>query len=241
MSQQSSPLLTLTSTPEYGSLIPQPNFLLNFPVPYKSPNNPFCSSQGCSHEAWSNPEEPNLTDTIHEFTQTVQENQGSGNISKVQELDVFDGSDTRKLWAFLVQCQLNFNSKPQVFWTNASRVDYMISYLKGTVLDWFEPRLMSDNPPNWISNYSKFTSELKALWIKDNQRMVKYLDDFNCLAAWVTQGDSTLQGTSESNQGWNFPDQKTFYTLRNAPADPTNWCMLLGVSIQDFPGIQEVQ
>ena len=69
---------------------------------------------------------------------------------------------------------------------------------------------MSDNPPDWISNYSEFTSELKcnfgphnpkgdmdneleALWMKDNQRMVKYLVDFNCLTAWVTWGDSTLQ------------------------------------------------
>ena len=209
MSQQSLPLPTLTPTPEYRSLIPQPNFLLNFPVPYQSPNNPFHSSQRASLEAWSNPNELNLADAIHNFTQTIQENQGSGNRSKVQEPDVFDGSDTRKLQAFLVQCQLNFNSKPWVFQTNASKVNYTISYLKGTTLDWFEPGLMSDDPPDWISNYSKFTSELKcnfrphdpegdaeneleAVWMKDNQWMVKYLVDFNCLTAQVTWGDSAL-------------------------------------------------
>ena len=210
MSQQSSPLPTLTPLPEYRSPILQPNFLLNFPVPYQSLNNPFCSSQRASHEAWSNHDEPNLTDAIHDFAQTVQENQGSGNGFKVQELDVFDGSDTKKLWAFPIQCQLNFNSKPWVFQTNASKVNYVISYLKGTTLDWFESGLMSDNPLDWISNYSKFTSELKhnfgphnpkgdvenelkALWMKDNQWMVKYLVDFNCLAAQVTWGDSALQ------------------------------------------------
>ena len=85
----------------------------------------------------------------------------------------------------------------------------MISYLKGTTLDWFKPGFMSNNPLDWISNYSEFTSELKcnfgphnpegdlkneleALWMKDNQQMVKYLVDFNCLAARVTWGDSTL-------------------------------------------------
>ena len=210
MSQQSSPLPTLTPSPEYGSLILQPNFLLNFPVPYQSLNNPFCSLQRASHEARSNPNEPNLANAIHDFAQTVQENQGSSNGSKVQEPDVFNGSNTRKLQAFLIQCQLNFNSKPQVFWTDASKVNYTISYLKGTVLDWFKPGLMSDDPPGWISNYSEFTSELKhnfglhdpkgdaenelkALWMKDNQRMVKYLVDFNRLTAQVTWGDSTLQ------------------------------------------------
>ena len=69
---------------------------------------------------------------------------------------------------------------------------------------------MSDDPPDWISNYSEFTSELKcnfrlqdpegdmenelkALQMKDNQWMVKYLVDFNRLAARVTWGDSALQ------------------------------------------------
>ena len=87
-----------------------------------------------------------------------------------------------------------------MFRTDASKVNYAISYLKGTVLDWFEPGLMSDDPLDWISNYSEFTSELKcnfgphnpegdaenelkALRMKDNQRMVKYLVDFNRLAA----------------------------------------------------------
>ena len=69
---------------------------------------------------------------------------------------------------------------------------------------------MSDDPLDWISNYSEFTSELKhnfglhdpkgdvengleTLWMKDNQQMVKYLVDFNHLAAQVTWGYSTLR------------------------------------------------
>ena len=78
------------------------------------------------------------------------------------------------------------------------------------MLDWFKPGLMSDDPPDWISNYSEFTSKLKrnfglhdpegdveneleALRMKDNQWMVKYLVDFNHLAARVTWGDSALR------------------------------------------------
>ena len=148
MSQQSSPLLTLTPTPEYGSLILQPNFLPNFPVPYQSLNNPFHSSQGCSCEAWS------WWTQSHWHYSQVHSNclrkSSSSNRSKVWEPDVFDGSDTGKLWAFLIQCQLNFNSKPQAFQTDASKVNYVISYLKGTALDWFKHRLMGDNPLDWI-------------------------------------------------------------------------------------------
>ena len=261
MSQQSSPLPTLTPSPEYRSPIPQPNFLPNFPVPYQSPNNPFRSSQRASCEAWSNPNEPNLANTIHNLAQTVRENQGSGNRSKVQEPDVFDGSDTRKLWAFLVQCQLNFNSKPWAFRTDASKVNYAISYLKGTTLDWFEPGLMSDDPLDWISNYSKFTSELKcnfgphnpkgdvenelkSLWMKNNHGKISCWFQSPCSLShlgWFHSLTPIEQGTTKSDQGWSFPDWKTIHPLRNAPINSANWCTLLATSIQNILGIQEVQ
>ena len=71
----------------------------------------------------------------------------------------------------------------------------MLSYLKGTVLDWFEPSLTSGESPPWLDNYSDFIRELKNnfgphdpeadlenLKMCDNQRIVKYLVDFNHLA-----------------------------------------------------------
>ena len=71
---------------------------------------------------------------------------------------------------------------------------------------------MSDNSLDWISNYSEFTSKLKhnfrlhdpegdveneleALWMKDNQWMVKYLVDLITLQP-ESPGEILLSNTN---------------------------------------------
>ena len=85
----------------------------------------------------------------------------------------------------------------------------MLSYLKGTALDWFEPSLTSGKSPPWLNDYSDFIRELKNnfgphdpegeaeadlenLKMHDNQRIMKYLVDFNHLATHVQWGDAAL-------------------------------------------------
>jgi Domain of unknown function (DUF4939) len=83
--------------------------------------------------------------------------------TKVREPDPFDGSDTRKLQPFLVQCQLNFRDRPNAFASDEAKVTFALSYLKGTALDYFEPALMDpDENPVWSTDYSEFTSELRT-------------------------------------------------------------------------------
>ena len=113
--------------------------------------------------------------------------------TKVHEPDVFDGSDTRKLQPFLVQCTLNFHNHPDAFTSDSDKVTFTLSYLKGTTLDWFEPSLTSSKSPPWLDDYSDFVRELKNnfgphypegeaeadlenLKMRDNQRIVKYLE-----------------------------------------------------------------
>jgi Domain of unknown function (DUF4939) len=115
--------------------------------------------------------------------------------TKVHEPDTFDGSDTRKLQSFLVQCVLNFQDCTDAFSDDSAKVIYALSYLKGTALDWFEPALTSDLPAPWLSDYAIFVSELKSkfrphtpegeaeaelesLRMCDNQRITKYLVEF---------------------------------------------------------------
>ena len=129
--------------------------------------------------------------------------------TKVQEPDVFDGSDTRKLQPFLVQCTLNFKNCPDAFSTDSAKVTFSLSCLKGTALDWFKPSLTSGLNPAWLDDYSDFVSELRKnfglhdpegkaeadlenLRMHDNQRIVKYLVDFNQLAACVQWGKAAL-------------------------------------------------
>ena len=85
----------------------------------------------------------------------------------------------------------------------------MLSYLKGTALDWFKPSLTSGESLPWLDDYSNKVRELKNnfgphdpkgeaeanlenLKMRDNQCIVKYLVDFNLLAAHVQWGDATL-------------------------------------------------
>ena len=117
--------------------------------------------------------------------------------------------DTRKLQPFLVQCILNFRNCPDTFSTDSAKVTFALSYLKGTALDWFEPSLTSGLNPSWLDNYSDFVLELRKnfgphdpegkgkgdlenLNMCENQHIVKYLVDFNCLATCVQWGEATL-------------------------------------------------
>ena len=96
-----------------------------------------------------------------------------------------------------------------MFADDSAKVTYTLSYLKGSVLDWFEPSLTSRNDVSWLSNYSEFISELrihfghfdsegeaeaelKNLRMCDNQRITKYLVEFNRLAARVQWGNAAL-------------------------------------------------
>ena len=92
--------------------------------------------------------------------------------------------------------------RPDTFTDDSAKVTYMLSYLKGTALDWFKPSLTSGINVPWLSDYSKFVSklhshfgpfgpegeakvELENLHMHDNQRITKYLVEFNGLAARV--------------------------------------------------------
>ncbi len=102
---------------------------------------------------------PNKQDFLWEFinllcgVSTLLNNPRPNNIrTKVKEPDTFDGSDPWKLKAFIVSLQLNFNDRSTAFAVDASKVNYAISFLSGTALDWFEPDILCPNlwnPPAW--------------------------------------------------------------------------------------------
>jgi hypothetical protein len=122
--------------------------------------------------------------------------------TKVREPDTYDGVDPLKLRPFLVQCQLNFNDRPNAFLLDSAKVNFALSYLKGLALSWFEPYLLertSDTPPEFFDNYELFSQELQTnfgphdpkgnaetdienLVMKDEQRIAKYIVNFNRLA-----------------------------------------------------------
>ena len=176
-------------------------------LPPSDPPSPGSSNsgEGSYYEAPTS----NLATALTLLAQSLSALKKNSEWTKSQELDVFDGSDTHKLQPFLVQCTLNLRNCPDTFSTDSAKVTFSLSYLKQTVLDWFEPSLTSNLNPAWLNDYSDFVSELRKnfrphdpkakakanlenLHMHDNQGIVKYLIDFNWLAAHVQWGKAAL-------------------------------------------------
>ena len=126
-------------------------------LPPSDPPSPGSSNlgEGSYYEAPTS----DLATTLTLLAQSLSAPKKSSKQTKVWELDVFDGLDTHKLQPFLVQCTLNFRHHPDAFSTDSAKVTFALSYLKGTVLDWFEPSLTSGLNLAWLNNYSNFVSE----------------------------------------------------------------------------------
>jgi hypothetical protein len=122
--------------------------------------------------------------------------------ARVRDPDTFDGKDPEKLRTFLFQGILNFKDRPSAFVRDHQKVNYMISYLTGDALGWFEPSIVDPDPENvpiWLDNYDAFVSELQlnfgtydprqeaeneivALRMGEKQHIQKYLVRFNKLS-----------------------------------------------------------
>ena len=129
--------------------------------------------------------------------------------TKSREPDTFDGSDPKKLRTFLTQCKLNFRDRPKAFNTDAAKVTFAITFLKGSAFDWFEPYISDGSHPPWETDYSEFVqeltenfgpfdaigdaeNELNNLSMADNHRYAKFALTFNRLATLVQWDEKAL-------------------------------------------------
>ncbi len=172
---------------------------------------------------------------------------GDKSRARVRDPDTFDGKDPEKLRTFLFQGVLNFRDRPAAFRLDSQKVNYMISYLTGDALGWFEPALVNpdpDNIPAWVDSYDHFVTELQlnfgtydprqdaeneivALHMTEGQTIQKYLVRFNKLSQLT---------------GWNSVAlRKVFYDglperiqikLRDLPGGKPTSLDLLKVSAQ---------
>src|SRR5258708_8517416 len=126
--------------------------------------------------------------------------------------DTFDGSNPEDLQAFILQCQITFNSYLHQYSTDTTKVFFAISYLKKTALEWFEQGVLEDNlefTPAWCHSWVEFIKELRThfgpanpvgsakielrhLVMASNTRMAEYLVHFNTLASRIGWGEQAL-------------------------------------------------
>ena len=130
---------------------------------------------------------------------------------KVREPDTFDGTDPLKLRDFLVSCNLHFRDRPAVFASDEKKILFILSYLKGAAMSWFEPGLMDvTNSAHWMWDFAVFINELEtnfgphdpvrdaekglySLRMKENSHIIKYNVEFWKLAARVSWNDAALR------------------------------------------------
>ena len=88
---------------------------------------------------------PDITVMANTINALVQSNIYSR--VKLREPDMFNGSDPKKLRTFLLHCKLNFQDCPDLFPDGTTKVNYVLSYLKGSALEYFEPGLLDPTMP----------------------------------------------------------------------------------------------
>ena len=132
--------------------------------------------------------------------------------SWAQAPDTFNGSNPEELQAFLLQCQITFNSYPHQYLTDTTKVFFAISYLKKMALEWFKQGVLEDNQnitPVWYHSWAEFARKLKThfgpanpvglaeielqhLTMASNAKLLEYLVQFNTLASCMGWGEQAL-------------------------------------------------
>ena len=154
---------------------------------------------------------PSLAEAITLMTAELKNREPKRSKIKAKEPDTFDGSDPKKLNNFILLCSLYFRSNP-AYDDDESKVNFALSYLRGTALEYFEPALLVlDGAPEWLDDWSVFTQTLRTQFgpldptadaedsldnlkmMRDNQRILKYNVDFNRLAIQTGWTDGVLR------------------------------------------------
>src|SRR5882672_8749270 len=122
-----------------------------------------------------------------------------------------------------------------MFKSDTAKVNYMLSYLKGSALDCFEPTLLDPNKPKWLSDLTLFIeeleanfgtydpvgkaeAELEALQIHDSHQATKYFIKFQQLASRVQWGEATLRRQAYNGLAKRIKDDMVHHDKPNTLA-----------------------
>src|SRR3979490_2286793 len=145
-----------------------------------------------------------VLDAIIELGRTARQHRQDGQVARIREPNTFARTDPKKLKGFIFLCNMNFRMRPNAFTNNHQKINYMISFLKGSALDCFEPYLTGDpqTEPGWTANLDAFINELQInfgswgeqaeaklalekLTMNDNHKATRFFVEFYRLSALV--------------------------------------------------------
>src|SRR5882672_3911756 len=181
-------------------------------------------------------DDKSLSET-QQFVKAVGELMKTGGLSKpkLQEPDPFDGSDSPKLRTFILQCKLDFRDRPDLFKDDKSKVNYVLSYLKGTALYCFESAILDPDEPDWASDFNLFTDELESnfgtynpiseaeaklegLRMHDSHQATKYFIKFQQLVSCVEWGEAALRRQAYNGLAKHIKDNMVHHNKLNTLA-----------------------
>jgi Retrotransposon gag protein len=129
---------------------------------------------------------------------------------KLREPEPFTGKDSKKLKAFIFQCQLYFCNSD--FDSDSKKVTFALSYLQDVAQEWFKPSIsgLTNEPLEWFDNWEAFLDELRTnfrpydetgdaeheltnLHMRNNQHVSDYLVHFSGLALHCSWGEPALR------------------------------------------------
>jgi Retrotransposon gag protein len=132
--------------------------------------------------------------------------------AKVHKPEVYNGTDQAKLHTFFLQCYINFCDCPSTFQTGSAKIQYAISYLSGSALQYFEPAILSEVTPKpvWLRDWDVFKDELqmnfspynnaaqaeielKKIIMKEHHKVARYFIAFSRASTWTQWNDVALR------------------------------------------------
>ena len=111
----------------------------------------------------SSPSTHHTPDALTQLLNSLNRPMTTESKARVREPEVYDGTDQAKLRTFFLQCFINFRDRPSAFRTGSAKIQYAISYLSGSALQYFEPAILGEVSPEpiWLSNWDAFKDELQ--------------------------------------------------------------------------------
>jgi hypothetical protein len=107
---------------------------------------------------------------------------------------------------------LNFRDRPSAFKTGSAKVQYTISYLTGTALQYCEPAILGELHPEpaWLGNWELFKAKLEfsfrpfnnaaqakikleKIVMKEHHKAVRYFIDFTTASTQTRWNDAALR------------------------------------------------